>query len=97
MKFQEVMKILLGHCCAHLNVVLSNLKKNDQREHLMKEDPCTDNLEQLIPTTESSSTNDGNKKGHVPHSRKDKNDFGDETISEENNESGKHTYSTHKA
>ena len=60
--------------------------KSDQSEHLKKEHSCTDNLKQLTPTTKSSPTNDGNKKGHVPHSGKDKNNFGDETITEENNE-----------
>ena len=60
--------------------------QNDQREHLIKEHSCTDNLKQLTPTTESSSTNDGNRKGHVTHSGKDKNDFGDERKTEENNE-----------
>ena len=55
--------------------------KNDQREHLIKEHSCTD--KQLTPT-ESSSTN--GRKGHVPHSGTDKNDFGDERITEENNE-----------
>ena len=34
----------------------------------MKEHSCTDNLKQLTPTAQSSSTNDGNRKGHVPHS-----------------------------
>ena len=63
-------------------MVLSHLKqKNDQREHLIKEHSCT--YKQLTPT-ESSSTN--GRKGHVPHSGKDKNDFGDERITEENNE-----------
>ena len=60
--------------------------QNDQREHLMKEHSCTDNLKQLTPTTESSSTNDGNRKGHVTHLGKDKNDFGDERKTKENNE-----------
>ena len=55
--------------------------QNDQREH-----SSTDNLKQLTPTAESFSTNDGNRKGHVTHSGKDKNDFGDERKTEENNE-----------
>ena len=41
--------------------------QNDQREHLMKEHSCTDNLKQLTPTVQSSSTNDGNRKGDEPH------------------------------
>ena len=55
--------------------------QNDQREHLMKEHSCTDNLKQLTPTAQSSSTNDGNRKGHVPHL----NDFFDERETEEKN------------
>ena len=47
---------------------------------------CTDNLKQLTPTTEHSSTNDGNRKGHVTHLGKYKNDFGDERKTEENHE-----------
>ena len=47
----------------------------------MKEHSCTDNLKQLTPTAQSSSTNDGNRKGHVPHS----NDFFDEREAEEKN------------
>ena len=60
--------------------------QNDQREHLMKEHSCTDNFKQLTPTTESSSANYGNRKGHVTHSGKDKNDYVDERKTEENNE-----------
>ena len=52
----------------------------------MKEHSCTDNLKQLTPATESSSTNDGNRKGHITHSGKDKNDFGNERKIGENNE-----------
>ena len=52
----------------------------------MKEHSCTDNFKQLIPITESSSANDGNRKGHATHSGKDKNDDGDERKTEENNE-----------
>ena len=48
--------------------------QNEQREHLMKEHSCTDNLKQLTSTAQSSSTNGGNRKGHGPHSQKD-NDF----------------------
>ena len=55
--------------------------QNDQREHLMKEHSCTDNLKQLTPTAQISSTNDGNRKGHVPHS----NDIFDEREAEEKN------------
>ena len=47
----------------------------------MKEHSCTDNLKQLTPTAQSSSTNDGNRKGHVPHL----NDFFDEREAEEKN------------
>ena len=59
--------------------------QNDQREHSMKEYSCTDNLKQLTPTAQSSFTNDGNRKGHVPHSQKDKNDLFDEIEAEEKN------------
>ena len=62
----------------------------------MKEHSCTDNLKQLTPTAQSSSTNDGNRKGHVPHSQKDKNNFFDEREAEKKTTSGKHTYHTHK-
>ena len=58
----------------------------------MKEHSCTDNLKQLTPTAQSSSTNDGNRKGHVRHL----NDFFDEREAEEKITSGKHTYQTHK-
>ena len=51
----------------------------------MKEHSCTDNLKQLTPTIKNSSTNDGNRKGHVTHLGKDKNDIGDERKTEENN------------
>ena len=47
----------------------------------MKEHSCTDNLKQFTPTVQSSSTNDGNRKGHVPHL----NDFFDEREAEEKN------------
>ena len=66
--------------------------QNDQREHLMKEHSCTNNLKLLTPTAQSSSTNDGNRKGHVPLS----NDIFDEREAEEKITSGKHTYQTHK-
>ena len=69
--------------------------QNYQWEHLMKEHSCTDNLKQLTPTAQSSSTNDGNRKGHVPQLQKDKNDFFDER-SKKKITSGKHTYQTHK-
>ena len=46
-KFQPVMKIILCHCCAHLNCGVESFKtQKDQREHLMKEHSCTDSLTQ---------------------------------------------------
>ena len=58
----------------------------------MKEHSCSDNLKQLTPNAQSSSTNDGNRKGHVPHL----NDFFDEREAGEKITSGKHTSQTHE-
>ena len=51
----------------------------------MKEHSCTDNLKQLTPTAQSSSTNDGNR---VTFLMKEK--------LKKRITSGKHTYQTHK-
>ena len=71
--------------------------QNEQREHLMKEHSCTDNLKQLTPTTESSCTNDGNRKGHVTHSGKTRMTLVMKEKLKKIMKSGKHTYPIHKA
>ena len=57
--------------------------QNDLRKHLVKEHSSTDSLKHLITVTESSSAN---RKDHVSHSGKTKDNLHDETVPEENNE-----------
>ena len=66
--------------------------QNDQREHLMKEHSCTDNLKQLTPTVQSSSTNDGIERA-MYHTQMT---FLMKEKLKKKITSGKHTYQTHK-